>query len=202
MQRFVQSACMVLALCAGTLPAVAQSFSGKGIVLWDHTAFGQANQSPSPAWDEFKTFIQSTDTGLGGTIYKDCSDGYFVHYTPSTATAMVDLAQLSPPVKVALGAAMVSCQASAGDACGVTDAQAISTFIQNLSQHDVNTLSPVYGGYVDLWLDFEPHDVNLMSFYMGNLQSIRNIVDTHNTAAGSTGLKLRLVPFISNGLRV
>ena len=60
-------------------------------MVWDNTAFGlAAAPGANNAWKEFKDFIGDASAGLGGTIYKDCSDGYFKHYTAAFTAADAD----------------------------------------------------------------------------------------------------------------
>ena len=196
--RFNQrlSVILILILPIGGYAAVSAAdtaSSDKGIVVWNHTAFGEAaDPSADNAWREFKDFIADPATGLGGTIYKDCSDGYFKHYAAAFTAAAIHFATASPPVRVSPGLPMIHCGSAD---CGVADAQAIVDYLASLAPADATTLATNLDGHLEMWLDFEPSTPADMPIYFTALASIRSLVDHYNTTE-TNGLKLRLTAFL------
>lgn len=191
--RIARTLSLVAALAAVATAAATPPSSRKGIVVWDNTAFGlAASPSANNAWKEFKDFIGDSSAGLGGTIYKDCSDGYFKHYAGAFTAAAVHFATASPPVRVSPGFSMIHC--STAD-CGVADAQAIVDHLRDLAPTDAATLATNLDGHLEMWMDFEPSTPGDMPTYFTALASIRNLVDQYN-ATETTGLKLRLTAFL------
>ena len=177
---------------AATVTATPPS-SRKGIVLWSNTAFGLAAEpAANNAWKEFKDFVSDARAGLGGTIYKDCSDGYFKHYAAAFTAAATHFATANPPIRVSPGFSMIHCGSAD---CGVADAQAIADHLASLAPSDAATLATNLGGHLEMWIDFEPATPADMPIYFTALASIRGIVDQYN-ANETTGLKLRLTAFL------
>lgn len=165
----------------------------KGIVVWNNTAFGQAAEPTSNnAWKEFKDFIADPAAGLGGTIYKDCSDGYFIHYTDGFTAAIRYFAGLPTTVRVSPGFSMIGCT---DPDCGVVNAQAIVNYVANLDSSDANYLASKLDGHLEMWIDFEPTTPADVPVYFTALQTIRGIVDAHNASRGAR-LQISLTAFL------
>ncbi|MHC4246326.1 MAG: hypothetical protein ACYSUU_05950 [Planctomycetota bacterium] len=191
--RIVQALSLLAVLSTAATATTTPPSSRKGLVVWDNTAFGlAAAPRANNAWKEFKDFIGDASAGLGGTIYKDCSDGYFKHYTAAFTAAAIHFATATPPVRVSPGFSMIHCGAAD---CGVADAQAIVDYLSTLSPADATTLATHLDGHLEMWMDFEPPTPAAMPVYFTALASIRALVDQYNTTE-TTGLKLRLTAFL------
>jgi len=191
--RTLQTMLLVTLLHAAVTATADPPSTRKGIIVWDNTAFGLAAAPPANnAWKEFKDFIGDASAGLGGTIYKDCSDGYFQHYAAAFTEAAIHFATATPPVRVSPGFSMIHCGTAD---CGVADAEAIVDHLANLAPADAATLAANLGGHLEMWMDFEPSTPGDMPTYFAALASIRNKVDQYN-ATETTGLKLRLTAFL------
>ncbi len=199
--RFDRLICLIRTVVTAVIPiglataanVATAAVDDKGIVVWNNAAFGQAAEpSSNNAWKEFKDFIADPAAGLGGTIYKDCSDGYFIHYTDGFTAAIRYFAGLPTTVRVSPGFSMIGCT---GPDCGVVNAQAIVNYVANLDSSDANYLASKLDGHLEMWIDFEPTTPADVPAYFTALQTIRGIVDAHNASRGAR-LQISLTAFL------